>query len=79
MPDYQFGDLGYREKEIRSYVEWPAKGEKVTFLEKVATEPLLGEAWTFGTYSPTAASENGGLSRTRQTFTRSGFFRVWTI
>ncbi len=44
MPDYQFGDLGYREKEIRSYVEWQAKGEKVTFLEKVATEPLLGRS-----------------------------------
>src|ERR1039458_3038997 len=44
MPDYQFGDLGYRAREIRSYVEWQAKGEKVTFLEKVATEPLLGRS-----------------------------------
>jgi hypothetical protein len=42
MPDYRFGDLGYKANEIRRYVESQAKDERVTFLEKVKTEPLLG-------------------------------------
>ena len=52
LPNLMFKRDHQAEREIREYVEWQAKDEKVTYAEKVATEYVLGrklEGWNVHT------------------------------